>query len=339
MIRTFGQMPKQLFKHPHPQISQNTNGNALPKNSPNVNCEVGSLKWGSYVGSPSEPDPMVVFKSKESSPLKGSLIVLKTEDIFALPHHSCLLVAYNTFKRAVNSTFVSSLAVLSWSDHDGLIRVRDRRGRTSAPFTCTPLDGVAMCATLSSYELLFVAYVSGKIAVYSVRPPFDLTHGLKCLEKPIAHLYGHKSSVTSMVLNREFRIAVSGDTDGKCILWDLNSLEYVRRLNDRASPSCHENAVVSIAISPTLGDIATVSTDNRISKSRLFVVTVNDCPVGDVETDVPIHCLCYSSCPEGVSINVLVTGFADGTVQMWSSWDLTPVRKLFDPTYTKPITR
>lgn len=333
MIRTFGQMPKQLFKHAHPQIGQNTSANVLPSNSPNANCEVGSLKWGSFVGSPSEPEPVVLFK-KVNSTLRGSLVPLKTDDIFGLPPNSCLLVSYNTFKKAVNATYVSSLAILSWKHCDGLIRVRDRRNRTSAPFIGLPLDGIALCATLSSYELLFVAYISGKIAVYSVRPPFDLTHGLRSLEMPIAHLYGHTCPITCLILNREFRIAISADADGKCILWDLNSLEFVRKLTHQ-----HEYAVDVIAISPTLGDIATVSTDHRIYKSRLFVTTINDSPVGDIETDVPIISLCYSCCPEGVSVNVLVTGFANGTIQMWSSWDLTPVRIICDATYNKPITR
>lgn len=345
MIRTFGQMPKQLFKHPHPQIGQNTSSNVLPTNSPNTNCEVGSLKWGSFVGSPTEPDPIVVFRKNDPSIRSDrgiSVVPIETDDIFAIPPNSCLIVTYKGCKKNSNAPttlFVGSSVIVSWKHSDGLIRLHEvQKGQTLAPFIGSPLDSVTLCATPSSNEYLFVAYISGKIAVYSVRTKRTDDINIEDIVKwfspePIAHLYGHNCPITCMILNREFRIAVSADSDGKCIVWDLNSLEFVRKLSHN-----HEHSVTAIAISSTLGDIATISTDHRISKSRLFVTTINDVPIGDIETDV-VHSLCYSNCPEGVSVNVLVTGFANGTIQMWSSWDLTPVRIICDSTYCKPITR
>jgi WD40 repeat protein len=95
-------------------------------------------------------------------------------------------------------------------------------------------------------------------------------------------------------------------------------------------------------MSPTLGDVASVSRPSSRSYpergSRLIVKTVNGRHVADVDNERDITAMCYSSSPEGVSVNVLVTAFSDGVIQLWSSWDLCPVRILFDDGFTNPIT-
>lgn len=367
MIRTFGQMPRQLFKHPHPQCSLSVlNGFSNSSKTPvtsgasssgsrpslsetgkHISCvmgEVKGLKWGSYVGSPSEADPVVVFKTDKTS-FRGRLIPLHTNDIFGLPRKSCLLVSFNAFRnrKAVNTTYVSSLAVVSWGHSDGLIRVRDRRGQTSTPFFTPSLVNITVCATLSSYEILLVAFSSGAIAVYSVHPPFDTRTASSSDQTPsippLTWLLGHSKPVTCMALSREFRVGVTCDDGGIVILWDLNNLLYVRTLCD------HEGDSVNlVTISQTLGDIATVSYSKpsgrspRVKESRLVVVTINGSPVADFTLKKEITAICYSSCPEGVSVNVLVTAFSDGIIQLWSSWDLTPVRVLSDDDFNKPIT-
>ena len=383
MIKTFGQMPGQLFKIPHPQCHLNalTNHSSKPTVIPSTTStgsmsslssrdsissrrpsrkrnstlthqtalttvvvmgEVSGLKWGSYVGSPSEPHPVVVFKTANSS-FRGAMVPLHTNDIFGLPRNSCLLVAFNSsFKHrganGLNAAYISDLAVLSWNQPDGGIRVRDRRGGVSRPFLITPSsqkDGISMCSSLSSYELLFVAFDSGSIAVYSVSPPYNRA----AVRHPIllTWLFAHKTRVTAMNLSREFRVAVSCDASGVCVLWDLNSLTYVRSLCD------HEGSPVTlVCMSPTLGDVASVSRPSSRSYpergSRLIVKTINGRHVADVDDDRIITAICYSSSPEGVSVNVLVTAFSDGVIQLWSSWDLCPVRIIHDEGFTKEIT-
>lgn len=331
MIRTFGQMPKQLFKHPHPQrLLSSTSGRDWIE-IPHVLGEVNGLKWGRFVGSPTEADPVIVFSTASSS-FRGALVPLQTSDIFGLPPNSCLHVSYNYVNRkSVTPAYVSSLAIISWSNPDGMIRVRDRMGNTETPFLCSCLDSVSLCASLSSYGLLFAAYSSGSIAVYSMPAPFVWSSEHDEPLTPTTWLFAHTSPVTAMVLNKEFRVSVTCDEAGTCFLWDLNSLSYVRTLCKHDAPVSH------VCISPTLGDIATVSPMER--DSRLIVCTINGQLVSNMQPGRQITAICYSACPEGVSVNVLVTGFSDGAVQMWSSWDLTPVRVLCDPHFVKPITR
>lgn len=332
MIRTFGQMPKQLFKHPHPHRLQNS---VSPRDSSTwtqVLGEVNGLKWGRFVGSPAEAEPVVVFSSSGSS-FRGSLVPLQTSDVFGLPPDSCLLVSYNFVNHKKRSpAYINALAIVSWNHADGMVRVRDRRGRTSVPFVPTSLDAVSMCASLSSYGLLFVAYVSGSIAVFTMPTPFDAISDRTEPLTPTTWLFGHTSPVTVMLLNREFRVSVTCDESGVCFLWDLNALSYVRTLCK------HEKPVTLVCVSPTLGDIATVS-HLDVNRSRLMVCTINGRLIASLETGRLVTSICYSSCPEGVSVNVLVTAFSDGCVQMWSSWDLTPVRVLSETLFNKPITR
>lgn len=331
MIRTFGQMPKQLFKHPHPQRHLSLNGNREWSEVPHVLGEVKGLKWGTFVGSPTQADPIVVFGTPSSS-FRGALVPLPTNDIFGLPPNSCLHVAYNYANtKSANPAYISSMAIISWDHSNGMLRVRDRMGNAMTPFPTSCLDSVSLCASLSSYNLLFVAFHSGSISVYCMPSPSDWSSERMEPLAPTTWLFAHTSPVTAMVLNKEFRVSVTCDENGNCILWDLNSLSYVRTLCK------HDNPVTLVCVSATLGDIATVSLMER--DSSLTVCTISGQLINSIRPGRQITAVCYSSCPEGVSVNVLVTGFSDGAVQMWSSWDLTPVRVLCEPHFTKPITR
>ena len=52
MIKTYGQTPRQLFAHPHPQPLSP----AAPPSptAPEVLHEVRGLRWGTYAGSPGD---------------------------------------------------------------------------------------------------------------------------------------------------------------------------------------------------------------------------------------------------------------------------------------------
>ena len=61
---------------------------------------VKGLKWGTYVGSPDCPDPIVVWSAKHlySCP---NLCALPSKEVFALKANSCLLVMH---KPSANET-------------------------------------------------------------------------------------------------------------------------------------------------------------------------------------------------------------------------------------------
>lgn len=55
---------------------------------------VKGLKWGNYVGSPSESAPSVVWSSCQNN-LVISFVPLITNDVFGLPSCTSLLMTYN----------------------------------------------------------------------------------------------------------------------------------------------------------------------------------------------------------------------------------------------------
>ena len=74
MIKTYGQTPKQLFKSAHPMVHKNlTSPRKRKSSSPASNPaprdldNVVGLRWGTYVGSPSESDPVIVWTTKQST--------------------------------------------------------------------------------------------------------------------------------------------------------------------------------------------------------------------------------------------------------------------------------
>lgn len=146
------------------------------------------------------------------------------------------------------------------------------------------------------------------------------------------YLVGHHSTVTSISMNKSFNIALSSDQSGVGILWDLNKQQYIRTVMDNDSES---RPVVCSAISDTLGDLALVTqihaSDGKVQTSKLSAFTINGHLVGEVSTEVHLPyytAVCYSTSPEGLSINVIATGLSNGFVKLWSSWDLTPVREI-----------
>ncbi|CAB0001658.1 unnamed protein product, partial [Nesidiocoris tenuis] len=69
-----------------------------------------------------------------------------------------------------------------------------------------------------------------------------------------------------------------------------------------------------VSISDTLGDIATVGQDPG-GGSNLRLHSINGLLVGSVTTREQITALCFSSAPEGVSVNVVACGMCDGHIR------------------------
>ena len=67
--------------------------------------------------------------------------------------------------------------------------------------------------------------------------------------------------------------------------------------------------------------------------------TINGERVSDYQCRELILCLAFSTLPEGRAVNVLVGGLSNGTIRIWSSWDLIPVRDILSPKFTYPIVR
>jgi len=70
-----------------------------------------------------------------------------------------------------------------------------------------------------------------------------------------------------------------------------------------------------VSINETLGDIATISYDDNSGKSMMVLQTINASYIGSIESDKKITAVCFSSAPEGISVNVIATGLEDGSVK------------------------
>lgn len=155
--------------------------------------------------------------------------------------------------------------------------------------------------------------------------------GSKC------YFLGHEAKISSITINRNYNIAVSTDVAGVCILWDMNKRQYLRTIKDSDS-----DPLMLSTISETLGDIAIVQysyVEECVRSSKLMVYSINGVPIGDISLEPYITSLCYSTAPEGVSINVIATGHSNGSICLWSSWDLTSVRRITITDIQHPIIR
>jgi hypothetical protein len=76
-----------------------------------------------------------------------------------------------------------------------------------------------------------------------------------------------------------------------------------------------------VSVSETLGDIALVSSasagtlEAALGGSMLRLHSINAVPIGTVAMRDSITALCFSGSPEGVSVNVIAAGLANGAIR------------------------
>ncbi|XP_025103482.1 lysosomal-trafficking regulator-like isoform X3 [Pomacea canaliculata] len=338
MIRTYGQTPRQLFFTPHSgkshlsssglkfSISQQERRTYVPRPVPTVN----GLKWGNYVGSPDLPQPSWHLLAKLEVEI-ASLVSLGSGSVFGIERDSTLISLQAKPTDPVQRQADIMLAgTISWNHPDNILRVLTHNNRSLLNFMATsPYERVTCCAAALDRCLLFVATASGSIGVYNIshnvaKPTTLHVWGLQRV------MCGHGADVNVIQISKAFGVVVSGSRDASVIIWDLNRLSYVRTL------SSHKHPIVALAVSPTLGDVASASHTEK--GSTLWVHTINGCEVGHYSCVARIQCLAYSCAPEGRSINVIAGGLDTGVIRLWSSWDLSHLRDLvYDEAIKRPV--
>lgn len=141
MIKTFGQMPNQLFNMPHPTISTDA---CLPFEDDQLGKvpEANGLKWGHYVGSPLYAKPSMCFRRQFPEPIKR-LWALPTNDVLLLPENSCLLVSYNQQRNIfINTLYIIAYSLCTWSDIDSSIWVKNKEEKQIFTYENQLLDKV-----------------------------------------------------------------------------------------------------------------------------------------------------------------------------------------------------
>ncbi|XP_058449976.1 lysosomal-trafficking regulator [Malaya genurostris] len=299
MVKTYGQMPRQLFDSPHPLALLGPTAT----NCPAVLDSVGGLKWGLYAGSPALPNPKIVDMRTMMAHMT-TMVQLNGNKIVGLSSHS------NIFQGQQSK----SQFVVNWGQLDDVIRYRSVQqcdAKSNEIVYNSSMDPITACGTDPYCTDIWFGHQSGRIAVFqqqqirkvsffnhNIRPAvtrsrsssfrrwFDRKSATlrRKLEgdddsddssdtMPIKWnfpviLIKHRAEITGIAISTEFKIVVSVSMDGSAAIWDYNSLSYVREIPRPVNVI--NSKIHLIAISPTLGDIVTVHSrlESRTGLSR-----------------------------------------------------------------------
>lgn len=281
MIRTYGQMPKQIFTSSHKKSSYNSEPST---ESWPVLKTVKGLRWGSYTGSPQLLKPRKI-DSLKCGPRISKFVLIEDQNMFYGLPEKCHLM---------RSTRQENQDLVLWSESDGVIRVKslkDSNERTRKLFHISPIDPVTACGSHVKHSSLWFGHESGNISVYTrtdekspEKPPKksssrnfndaleaiigisevgnatevdDEAPAISKWNYPIV-LVKHHGEVLDLKICIEFQVVVSISVDGRAVIWDAQKIEYIRTIE----PSCNtlKSQLTLVEVSPTLGDILTVFT-------------------------------------------------------------------------------
>eukprot|EP00095_Tigriopus_kingsejongensis_P007226 snap_masked-scaffold1635_size32709-processed-gene-0.6 protein:Tk07226 transcript:snap_masked-scaffold1635_size32709-processed-gene-0.6-mRNA-1 annotation:"lysosomal-trafficking regulator-like" len=249
--------------------------------------------------------------------------------VFGLSEHSALVRKYSSEASFVpyEPALLIGAALIQASPQDGQLRAKIKKTSPPEGIKHFPRsDRLTQVASDPFSQQIWVGFESGKILVFN----YSFDHVNLVLETSLSSraLYAHTSTVSHLEVCHEFGLLLSGSTDRSVILWDKEDSGLIRCLDLPGPLEC-------LATSRTSGDIALSSGES--SSSQLSLYTINGKLVASISVEPVLTSLCFSSCPEGVSVNAVATGHANGNVRLWSSWDLSPITDI--PTLqTSPIT-
>ncbi|XP_061392771.1 lysosomal-trafficking regulator [Musca vetustissima] len=153
MVKTYGQMPKQLFKIPHPpskHLAYQCDKQILPS--------VHGLRWGVYVGSPQLPEPLLGNTHK----LIGAEYLLSfnnTNVVYGLPSRSCVM----------QGAEMDTYNVISWGYDDRIVRIQPLNKLNAKPKNLlynSTFDDITACGCDPNSNQLWFGHKSGRISIY-----------------------------------------------------------------------------------------------------------------------------------------------------------------------------
>lgn len=289
MVRTYGQMPKMLFKSAHP-IAQPLPGPAASDKP--VLKHVKGLRWGCYTGSPELGPPRACSIYQQFDVTLSHLMALPNTNV---------IYAFSSGHNVMQGNDADTMNIIRWRQTDGVVRIkplRDGESFEQKPLTYNHhIDEITVCGTDPNFNQLWFGHESGRITVYQCNNSTsqskynkinfpttidrlshnskmkklsmkfsDFTNETECdsinncqanalrWKDPVI-LVRHTNSVTGIHISKEFKIVVSVANDGYAIIWDANNLNIVRSIQ---RPSICKSPISLVTVSPTLGDIVTV---------------------------------------------------------------------------------
>ncbi|KAH0568814.1 WD repeat and FYVE domain-containing protein 3 [Cotesia glomerata] len=289
-INNFGQIPKQLFKKPHP-------------------CKKMSVRTSVIDPGPITPGLSITATDRlffhNLDNLKPSLQPIKElkGPVGQILHIDKTVSAVEQNKTLIPPSFNKYVA---WGFADHSLRIGNYDSE-KAIFVCEAMmqsNGEIVACVCPSSKLIVTAGTSSVVTVweYSKRQ----LSIKQCL-------YGHTEAVTCLSSSPAYNVIVSGSRDGTAIIWDLSRCLFVRQLRGHAGP------VAAVAINDLTGDIATCAATwlHVWSINGEELASVNTC-VGRADRMQQILCVAFSQTHEWDSQNVIMTGSTDGVARMWS---------------------
>ncbi|PNF28583.1 hypothetical protein B7P43_G09382 [Cryptotermes secundus] len=289
-INNFGQIPKQLFKKPHPakKISHRTSVIDPGPITPGLSFTTGDRLFFHNLDN-LRPSLQPI---KE---LKGPVgqILHSDKNILAVEQNKVLVPpSYNKY--------------VAWGFADHSLRVGNYDS-DKAVFVCEAMmqsNGEIVACVCPSSKLIVTAGTSSVVTVW------EYAHKQLSIKQC---LYGHTDAVTCLTVSPVYNVIVSGCRDTTAIIWDLSRRIFVRQLQGHVAP------VAAVAINELTGDIATCAGTwlHVWSINGVELASVNTC-VGRADRMQQILCVAFSQTHEWDSQNVVMTGSTDGVVRMWS---------------------
>ncbi|XP_076043582.1 WD repeat and FYVE domain containing 3 bchs isoform X2 [Oratosquilla oratoria] len=288
-INNFGQIPKQLFKKPHPSKKLAGQRTSI--------IDAGPLSQAPSV----TPIEKVFFHNLDN--LKPSMQPVKEvkSAVGQIIAQDKMVLAVEQNKTLIPRTYMRYLA---WGFADQSLRIGGYESERAMLVSETPQNGEVLAAVCPNNKLVVTAGTSTVVNAYEI------------VKRQLVHkaaLYGHSDAVTCLAASNAYGLLVSGSRDRTAIIWDLARLVYVRQL------VAHQAPVAALAINEQTGDIATCA------GTWLHVWTINGLPIASVNTALGAHspmqqilCITFSTMYEWDASNVIMTGSSDGVVRMWS---------------------
>ncbi|KAI9715083.1 MAG: hypothetical protein M1812_006201 [Candelaria pacifica] len=164
--------------------------------------------------------------------------------------------------------------------------------------------GQLSCALFADSRTLITAGTDCTVSVWAVMS------STKAVEiQPKICLFGHRTTVTALALSKSFSTFLSASTDGQVLLWDLNRLEFVRKLTSGSPVECAR-------INDVTGDIM-LCRGQRIALFTLNGQLLLDQTVCDSTDDYIISCAFYEGLGnEWLERDLVFTGHKRGLVNV-----------------------
>ncbi|KAK5656205.1 hypothetical protein OQA88_4966 [Cercophora sp. LCS_1] len=295
IIHNFGQTPHQIFTRPHPPREYDR-------------CPVRRLDT-SINALTKLPHPLL-----ESHERVASLIYVPKLDrlLCASPFRVNFPPQYDKF--------------LEWGYADNSVRFFFSDNRKPAGLFENLHIGQISALTFADSKTLITAGEDCVVSVYTVHSqpgkPVDL--------HPRSSLFGHKTPVTNIAVSKAFSTVVTVSQDGIAIIWDLNRLEFVRKLPLARPVEC-------ATINDVTGDIMLCSGPNVLLYTLNGELVVDQNVCGAEGHDDFVHsCAVYEgSGNEWLENSLVFTGHKRGRVNVWrktvgrnGKWILEFLRRL-----------